>query len=153
MQLNYRFATIREVDIYYNWVNDPIVRKNSYNISEISYKQHLAWFTEKLLNKKCFLYYFEVNNIPAGQVRIESKDLESIIGISIDKHFRGKSLAHKMLVMASTDFLNQNCSKSITAYIKKDNKNSYSAFSKAGYVEKDIVTVSDILSYKMIKSL
>jgi RimJ/RimL family protein N-acetyltransferase len=151
MQLSLRFATIREVDIYYKWASDPLVRRNSYTVNEISYENHVSWFSKKLLDKNCFLYFFEFNNIPAGQVRIDKSQAETVIGISVDENFRGKSLSSKMLVMASENFFQYHAAENITAYIKQENKSSYHSFLKAGFVEIDLLPVNEVMSYKLIK--
>jgi UDP-2,4-diacetamido-2,4,6-trideoxy-beta-L-altropyranose hydrolase len=152
MPLTVRFATIREVDIYYEWANDPLVRKNSYQSLEISYQQHVVWFNKKLLDKNCYLYYFEMEHISAGQVRIEIGKEETVIGISIDGRFRGHSLSSEMLNVATKDFLDKNPKEKIYAYIKKENENSYRSFLKAGFNDDQILTVSGSLSYKMFKT-
>jgi RimJ/RimL family protein N-acetyltransferase len=151
MELKYRYASIREAELYFAWANDKLVRQNSYENGKISFEQHLNWFNSKLLNKHCYLYVFFVDELAAGQVRIEIGIKETVIGISLDDKFRGKSLSSEMILKASLDFLNQNQNQVITAYIKLENVSSYKSFLKAGFTVIEEVLVRDFKSYKLIK--
>jgi RimJ/RimL family protein N-acetyltransferase len=151
MELKLRFATIRDIDIYYEWTNDPIVRKNSYHQTEIIYQQHVSWFKNRLHDKNCYLYFFSEAGIPIGQVRIDIGVEDTVIGVSVDQKFRGRSLSAKMLIMATDDFLDTNPNQKIHAYIKEKNLASYKAFLKAGFKEAEKITIHGVESFKLIK--
>lgn len=150
-KLHFRFATEEDVDLYYEWANDPAVRSNSYSSSAVIYENHVKWFREKLNNPDYFFYLFlNLSDVPVGQVRIV-KGPETIIGISIDPAFRGKSLGVEMLRMACEDFLNKHKKEEIIAYIKKENTASYFTFKKAGFSDEEVVMEQNCLSYKLYK--
>ena len=151
-KIHFRFAKETDVDVYYKWTNDPAVRINSYNQSEVTYENHVKWFHSKLASQNCFMYYFlNEENIPIGQIRIEKGEKETVIGISIDSTQRGKGLASRMLKMASEDYLKKHTLEVITAYIKVENTSSYQSFIKAGYGNEELVTEQGSKSYKLIK--
>ena len=152
MELTLRFATIRDIDTYFEWANDEEVRKNSFHSDAISYENHVAWFKNKLLNPDSFLYFFTCNQQVVGQVRIEVLKSETIIGISVDKNFRGKSLSTPMLQLAASVFFEYHPQKQITAYIKQENISSYKSFKNAGFEEKEMVIENGFKSYKLIKT-
>jgi len=151
MELNFRFATIRELDIYFKWANDPLVRNYSFDNKPVPLDKHVEWFKSKLLSAECFLYFFTSDFVPAGQVRIERSAEEIIIGISVDEQFRGRSLSSRILTQASDDFSKTHPGEKITAYIKTENQASYKSFLRAGFSELEIVHVNGIKSYKLIK--
>ena len=151
MELKYRFATIREVDIYYRWAIDPVVRKQSFRSEPVEFRQHENWFINKLLSKNCFLYFFTLGNTPFGQVRIEIGEGETIIGISLDEAFRGSAMSSKLLLQATDDFLQIMPGQKIIAYIKTENQVSYKSFLTAGFSYSDIVVIEEVKSYKLIK--
>ncbi|HLP13040.1 MAG TPA: GNAT family N-acetyltransferase [Flavobacteriales bacterium] len=152
--LTLRMADKNDCDLYYKWANDELVRANSFHSGNISYEKHVLWFNDKINDRNTFFYLFtEHGNMPAGQVRIEKKEKETVIGISIDEAFRGKSLAAKMLVMASNDFLSKFPQEKILAYIKTSNQASYRAFLKAGFMLRETAVVSGAESYILIKTL
>jgi UDP-2,4-diacetamido-2,4,6-trideoxy-beta-L-altropyranose hydrolase len=151
-KLHFRFANEKDVDLYFDWANDDIVRNNSYNQNKVIYEDHVKWFNSKLKSKDCNFYLFlNEDNVPVGQVRIVKGETETVIGISIDKEFRGKSLGTEMLKQACEDFLSKYKNEVITAYIKLENKASYSIFKKAGFSNEEIVTEQNFQSYKLFK--
>ncbi len=152
LNVNFRFATLSDADLYYKWANDSIVRQNSFNTSEISYEQHINWFTNKLNSTDCFFYLFlNEENMPVGQVRIDKSNNEIIIGISIDENHRGKGLGLQLLNQASNDYLHKFPKSEIIAYIKEENIASINQFSKAGFVKTENVMVSECKSYRFKK--
>ncbi len=149
--IEFRKATITDTDLYFQWTNDDTVRQNSYEQNKINYEDHVAWFKNKLSSPDCFFYLFTKNNEPVGQVRIENKKEETVIGVSIDEKFRGKGLGSLMLEIASTDFFIQFPYKTINAYIKEDNAASIAIFKKANFENEEKVMVSGTKSLKLRK--
>lgn len=151
-KIHFRFAKETDIDTYFKWTNDSLVRSNSYNQSEVSYKNHVKWFQSKLTSENCFLYFFlNEENVPVGQIRIEKGEKETVIGISIDSMHRGKGLASTMLKMASEDYLKKHTLEVITAYIKAENTSSYHSFLKAGFNDEILVTEQGVKSFKLFK--
>lgn len=129
-----RPAELSDVDLYYKWANDLLVRQNSFNSEEINYQQHVNWFTNKLNSPECYFFLFlNYQNIPVGQIRIDKSENEKIIGISIDENFRGKGYGIEMLNMACNRYLSKFPNEEIIAYIKENNIASINQFSKAGF--------------------
>jgi UDP-2,4-diacetamido-2,4,6-trideoxy-beta-L-altropyranose hydrolase len=151
MSLSFRRAQLSDTDLLFAWANDPLVRSNSYNNNPIVYQDHVKWMESCMGSEDCTIYIFEENRVPAGQVRIsKSKTGEIIIGISIDKNFRGKSLGADMIRNAVTEFAITHPGNKIYAYIKKENVSSYKVFEKAGFTLLEMVEEQNIQSYKMI---
>lgn len=134
----FRKPEVKDLDLYFEWTNDELVRSFSYQTDKISYESHVNWFHSKLIDSNCFMYLFEnENGEKIGQVRIQKNGPNAIIGISIDKNHRGKSYASKMIKLASEEFLKLNPSNVIEAYIKTSNESSIIAFQKAGFTFKE----------------
>ncbi len=152
--LKYRFAREEDVDLYYTWANDKVVRENSYNQEEIKYENHVKWFNNKLKSNDCRFYLFLNNNNEAvGQVRIDKNENEVVIGISTDKNHRGKGYASEMLNIATDNYLNTYPDRQIVAYIKLKNEVSYKSFIKANFVECGLLEFANEKSYKLSKKL
>ena len=131
----FRNASESDVDLYYNWTNDPEVRKYSFHTDEIAYGTHVNWFKKKLNSQTCKLFLFlNAVNLPVGQVRIEISDKASVIGISVNKEFRGKGFSTRMLKMASEEYVKLFPGQSIHAYIKHENTASVKSFENAGFI-------------------
>lgn len=153
VNITWRWAKTDDVNTYFRWANDHEVRKYSYNSGEIEYAQHEKWFNTKLSDKECYLYFFEDRSNPVGQVRIDTLNGETTIGISIDKSYRGKSLASRMIQIASEDYHTKFPSKIIVAYIKVENTASYKSFLNAGFSNQTIITYNGFSSYKLLKKI
>jgi len=150
--LNFRLANREDVLLYFNWANEESVRKNSYNSQPIEYPDHCNWFYNRLSSERCKFYLFiNLDGIPVGQVRIESNESETVIGISADPNFRGKSLSSKMLRKSTDHYLAQHAHHVIVAYIKDDNEASYKSFLAAGFSENELVQIDGVNSYRLIK--
>jgi RimJ/RimL family protein N-acetyltransferase len=153
MKLKFRKANIEDAQLYFNWANDKTVRENSFNRSEINFDQHVAWFSNKLRSTNCFFYLFiNEEEKPVGQVRIDNTDGETIIGISIDEHFRGKGLGLGMLTQACNDYFKIFPKAEIIAYIKEENSASINLFTKANFIKIANLKVGDNNSYKFHKT-
>jgi RimJ/RimL family protein N-acetyltransferase len=144
MQIHHRKAKLSDLNLYFEWTNDPATRSNSFNTQEVDYQGHTNWFSRKIDDKKALLLVFEnEKNIPVGQIRIEQKTDENIVGISIDKNFRGLGLAVPMLTSACEAFFTEFQAKNIHAYIKKTNLASLNSFKKAGFEVIEELLVND----------
>lgn len=152
MQIHHRKAKISDLNLYFEWTNDPATRSNSFNTQEVDYQEHTNWFSKKIDDKKALLLVFEnEENFPIGQIRIEQKTDENIIGISIDKNFRGLGLAVPMLTNACEVFFTEFQEKNIHAYIKKTNLASLNSFKKAGFEIINELVISNETSYLLEK--
>ncbi len=150
--LSFRLANENDVDLFFNWANDKVVRDNSYNKEKIEYNSHVKWFNNKIKSIDCKFYVFlNKLNEEVGQVRIENLKSETIIGISIDENHRGHNYAVEMLLKATADFFNQNPNEIIVAYIKINNVASYKSFIKSGFGNEEIVEVNNEKSFKLYK--
>lgn len=130
--IEFREANIKDIETYFKWRNDPIVRALSFNSEIISYEAHKEWFLNKINDENCSMLLFFDKNTLVGQTRIEKKSLnQSIINISIPSESRGKGYSTSIIKEASRFFLKQNPKFIINAYIKKTNFKSIRAFEKA----------------------
>ncbi len=152
-KIKFRFADINDMELYFNWTNDPLVRANSYQHESVSYEDHKKWFQSKVNSTDCqfYLFYKEVD-FPIGQVRIDKNGNEVVIGISIGEKSRGKSYGPKMLKAATSDYLKKNPNAIIFAYIKEENIPSQKIFLCAGFNIKEKVNVHGHKSLKLQKT-
>ena len=74
-----------------------MVRAQSFSSEVIPYETHCNWFKQKLVDAKSTLLIIEIDEVPAGIVRFDEKEDGAVIGVSIDKDFRGKGLGSKFI--------------------------------------------------------
>jgi len=146
-----RLASKEDVDLYFNWANDLLVRELSFNQNQIDYDHHVKWFNSKINNPSYSFFLFENEKKEAvGQVRIETNKDETIIGISIDHKHRGVRYGVKMLLLACRDFFSHHPSIEIVAYIKQGNIASIRTFEKAGFKLASNIQIGGVESLRLL---
>ncbi|NCP83747.1 MAG: GNAT family N-acetyltransferase [Flavobacteriaceae bacterium CG_4_9_14_0_8_um_filter_34_30] len=137
-KITYRKITNKDIDLLFEWSNDELTRENSFNTNRIDYVEHQEWFLKKINNKNALYLISEVNNIPAALIRFDMEKDFALMGINLDKKFRGKGL--------SFIFLNDCCilffekyKLPIKAYIKDNNFASINIFLKAGFILEETI--------------
>lgn len=133
----------RDAKPLFELVNDAKVRESSFYSREISWKEHLEWFSKKFKDVNSYFLIVENDGVFAGQIRFEIKEDVALVGISIAKDYRSKDIAKTAMNMALEMFLNKcNDVHCVKAQIKKDNKVSQEFFKKCGYVYSRNVVVN-----------
>lgn len=143
MNIKYRPVEIDDAQLLLNWSKEENVRKYSFSNHTPTFQEHLEWLRNKLNNTSCYFYICEVDSIPAGLVRFEKQDNLCVIGISIDKSFRGRGLSSVFLLGTIQNYRKANNKEVVRAYIKVDNKASVKAFEKAGFKFKSKSSVNN----------
>ena len=141
----------KDVNLIYQWSNDPVTRQNSFNSDPINYEDHIKWFQNKLKDENSTYYICEVNAIPAGLVRFDTSGDITTIGILIDENFRGKKLAQEFL-QASCRKFRQKSDNQIFAFIKKENIASLKSFQKADFVLDSATKINNFHALKYVYS-
>lgn len=146
-------ASILDIEDLYHLANDSVVRQNSFHPAEISWDIHVAWFNEKLKDKKCFFYVIrDTLQTLVGQIRfdeIEAKQKNYLISFSLAKNFRGKGLGKYLLAEAIKIISEFTTIEQLVAYIKNDNETSLHCFIKAGFSIIDKENLHDNEVYKL----
>lgn len=133
--IHFRKASFQDVTQYFEWVNNPLVRTQSFNTNKISIEEHTKWFTKAINDNSKLMLIFSDNNVNIGQVRVEiTAESEAIIDISIDEKQRGNGYASQLLQIATDEFLCINPQHIINAHIKTENIASIKSFLKAGFI-------------------
>ncbi len=143
MEIKYRLVTFNDAQLLFNWSKDEKVKKFSFSNNTSTFEEHTKWLENKINNRSCCFYICEVDSVPAGLVRFEKQSDECVIGISVDKDYRGKGLSSVFLSGTIEKYRNSHNNEVILAYIKIDNKASVKAFEKAGFVFKSESSVNN----------
>lgn len=132
-----RTATKADMDLLFEWANDPQVRKKSFSTQKISYEEHKKWFEDLLKDKKRKQYIYMVDGKAIGQARVGLDKGTAEISYSICAAKRGlgfgRSLLRMVCLQAKQDF------PEILKFIgevKPENEVSQKAFLSAGFQAK-----------------
>lgn len=133
----FRKATSQDINLVFEWANDPVTRSNSFNQNPIPYENHTKWFSNKLASDSCIMLILEADNQPVGILRLDivSDDPKTAeISYSISPLHRGKGYGTQMI--ASVKVLPEISEfeiQKLIANVKESNVSSQICFEKAGY--------------------
>jgi UDP-2,4-diacetamido-2,4,6-trideoxy-beta-L-altropyranose hydrolase len=147
-EIGFKKAHREDVDILFKWINDPEVRSQSLSANNITYEEHVTWFSKKIADRNCYLYIAYKNDIPVGMLRFDLHGDEVLINYLVDKFQRGKGIGNSIIKNGVTQFLNDSCFKgTIKAVVKSSNTASLKIFEKAGFKKDD--EAPGIIQFKM----
>ena len=136
MKAYIRKASEDDMDLLYQWVNDEMVRANSFSTAWISYEEHKKWFMDLLADcwRQQYIYVYEQEEI--GQIRLTINGEKAEIGYSIQKDKRcmghGKILLRLLTKQVKKDFP---AIKKLVAKVKSENVASQKVFIQLGFEE------------------
>ncbi|MDA3970194.1 MAG: GNAT family N-acetyltransferase [Desulfobulbaceae bacterium] len=111
-----RPATMRDADMLLDWRNDPETRKASYNTSEVTKNDHIAWLTKTLDNSNRRLFVAEEDGAPIGTVRADLSEGVWELSWTMAPYARGRGVAKRMVAL-----LVQQITEPIRAEVKAGN--------------------------------
>lgn len=132
--VSFRLATEWDSDLLFSWVNDAKVRKNSFSSDEISYEEHMKWFSGVLSSDDIEIFIYRMNEEPVGQVRLKYEGEIATISYSISAKFRGQGFGKRMIheIAELIQQLHPEVS-TLIAKVKGDNIASQKIFESDGY--------------------
>lgn len=129
-----REARASDMDLLFEWANDPIVRNNSFHTEPIPYDVHKKWFEKMMSNENVLQFIMMEDDKPVGQIRLNTTDEEAEIGYSIAAESRGKGYGRKILQLIA-EMINERYPhiKKLIAKVKPENEASKKIFEGEGY--------------------
>lgn len=133
--LTLRTAEPGDARLLFDWVNDPVVRAQSFTQTAIPWQDHERWFARKLADARCLLLIAEdAQGNPVGQVRFDlTDDASAIISVAIAPAYRGRGYGAAAIARACETLRLLHGARTVLAYIRRDNLASQGAFSRAGF--------------------
>jgi acetyltransferase-like isoleucine patch superfamily enzyme len=132
-----RAASEADMEILFEWANEPLVRQNSFSVKEISYDEHKKWFTRLLKDPHQKQYMYIQDGEAIGQARICLDGAKAKISYSICADKRkmgyGKRILWEVCRLAKQDFP---WVETFVGEVKPENTASQKAFLSAGFLEK-----------------
>lgn len=129
-----REALQSDVDLLYEWANDPIVRQNSFQTEEIPYDVHREWFDRMMENRNIVQYILMNGEEPVGQIRLMIDGDTAEIGYSISALHRRKGYGRRILQLILEKVKRKYPEiKKLIAKVKPTNIASKKLFESEGY--------------------
>ena len=123
--------------LLYEWRNDSLVRKNSFNGNEINSEDHQNWLDDTLNNPDIFFFIMESAAEQIGQVRLNRTDNLCVVSYSIAEKYRVQGYGKLILQLAENQCVVDNIADCLAGYVKKSNIASQIIFRSLGYSETD----------------
>ena len=123
-----------DIDLLFNWANDPVTRKNAFHTEKIPYEDHERWFSKLLSDPYQQQYIFLKNGKPVGQIRFSIENDEALISYSISPDDRGLGYGSLMIDMAKNRFHEDHPEvRKLIGQVKRENRASSKCFEKCGF--------------------
>lgn len=149
--LEIRKATEEDVLVYFNWVNEASVRRNSIRQEPILLEDHTRWFQKKVSDPSSNLYIFHKEGKPVGQVRLDKHRAFGEIDYSIDMDFRNLGMGKIILNKAIEAFKTENPGVGIKGVVKESNIASNRVFLSLGFSLKGKKMIDGVTYHVYIK--
>jgi len=144
-----RKVTRDDMDLLFQWANDPVVRANAFSTEQIPYENHQKWFTARMKDPDTAMYLYLQDDVPVGQIRLDIADKEAEIDYSIAPEYRGKGYGKKMLLHLETVVRESLPHIAVLlGKVKLENQSSRHAFLKAGFQETPSMEEMNYILYK-----
>jgi len=134
-KLSLRSVTINDCEQLWNWVNDALVRENSFSSELITWDEHKNWFEKVINDSFSSLYIAESERTEAvGQIRFDVVDNVADIDYFISSFYRGigvgKYLVQEGILKLKKDY---NGALIFQGRVKPQNLVSNRIFEKLGF--------------------
>ncbi len=138
--LRLRNATDADCRLLWEWANDPETRAGAFSPDPIPWETHVQWFTERLSDPASVLYVaMNGDGAAVGQVRYQLQANRAVLSVNIDRRFRGKGYARRVVHLANRRLFQASDVRFIDAFVKTDNLASLKTFPAAGF-EREALT-------------
>lgn len=128
-----RDACIDDLDLYFEWINDPDGRNNSLSSYLIEYEDHCIWFNKKIASYDTYLWILKYNDTPVGQIRFEFENGYFIISYFIDSRYRGKGMGLSIVKIGIERLLKIRKDVALKALVKQTNIASCKIFEQLNF--------------------
>lgn len=149
MSLQLRRACQADMDLLFQWANDPTVRKNAFHTEQIPYENHIKWFAKMMADASVYQYLLCDGALPIGQIRLNIEENEAVIDYSISAENRGKGYGSQLLRMIPKQVIQDKITgvTKIVGQVKYGNTASARAFERCGYHKKEM---QEYIQYELI---
>lgn len=145
-----RRATVHDCMLFFHWKNDPVTLANSFQSDPVLLENHTTWFTRALQNPALLLLIGETpDGIPVGQVRFDTHEHTTVVGITVAPEFRGQKLGAPLLKAGCDYFHALFPSNPVDAFIKTENTASRKIFAAAGFELQETTSVGEHPAIRM----
>lgn len=132
--LDFRYATLEDAALLWQWANDNETRKWSFSPAPIEWETHSRWLKGKLDNPgSIFLIATVSGSTVVGQVRFDLESNAATLSIGLDPDYRGRGFGARIIDRAVRAAFQKADVAFVKALVKVGNIPSSRAFAKANF--------------------
>ncbi|KHM52665.1 hypothetical protein NZ47_03435 [Anaerovibrio lipolyticus] len=129
-QLFLRPATLDDINVLFEWVNEPAVRQNSFNTAIINFEEHESWYKNALSKDTTQIFILMKDGQPIGQIRLTAKGQAWDIDYSVDVNYRGNGYGGRLFELVEQELQK---GTELVGEVKSSNVASQKVFERQGY--------------------
>jgi UDP-2,4-diacetamido-2,4,6-trideoxy-beta-L-altropyranose hydrolase len=139
-----------DLEMVFEWINDPEVRLQSYNQQPVAMDDHRNWFNAKVSGQPCYYYIIHAEKGDMGQIRFTISGSEATLGFLVAPGYRGMGWGSVILkkgikrLLADAPHVRQ-----IIGYVKRSNPASQKSFLKCNFKEESTTDYPDSFRYTL----
>jgi UDP-2,4-diacetamido-2,4,6-trideoxy-beta-L-altropyranose hydrolase len=147
--LRIRGALLEDLELLFEWANDPVTRANSYSTAPIDHETHVHWFQQALNDPGVSIFIVEEDGVSIAQIRFSITSDGGMISFSVSPGSRGKGLSKHVLALGTNRIKAHHPDlRRVFGYVRKDNIPSVRAFERAGFTAVAEEPVHGVLSLR-----
>ena len=125
---------VKDMDLLYEWVNDPLCRINYFNTSVVTYSEHQEWFKKIINDANTKIFIANVGSKNVGQIRLSLSETNIEVSYSVAEEYRGMGYGTRLLALAEKWIKDNNFGEiRVVGKVKKHNYSSCKCFNMNGY--------------------
>lgn len=133
-ELSLRKAGKGDMEQYFLWANDPVVRENSFQQKPITWQEHFSWFNKKTSSGLTEMWVLKTAlGLPVGQIRFDINNETADISYCLDSMVRERGWGSHLIKLGINKIVSFRNLKMIQARVKKDNLASRNIFLKLDF--------------------
>ena len=134
--ISLRPLDITDLELMYEWRNEPFIVEFSTSRKEVSLEEHCLWFENSLKNKDRMIYIVLHNEKPIGQIRYDKdNDEDIIISAYLSSSYTSKGYGIEAINKGNELIKNVWNNVNIIAQVRVENKRAINGFSHAGFIQ------------------
>ncbi|MEX1002979.1 MAG: UDP-2,4-diacetamido-2,4,6-trideoxy-beta-L-altropyranose hydrolase [Crocinitomicaceae bacterium] len=138
-----------DVQLLFQWANDPLVRSQSLNPKPITFEEHEQWLQNKLADKNSLLFIGHQDEDAVGQIRFDQKEDHILLSYLVAEMYRGRGLGYELVARGLKALKLLVDQGEILAQVKLKNLASQKVFERLGFVKFECSDNREIIEYKI----
>ncbi len=146
-----RLVKDEDVELLWQWANDPDVRQSAFHSGMIAWDEHRQWFSHKRRDPQCYQFMaLDARGIPVGQLRFDISGDEAEVDVSVAKDERRKGYGSLLISLGVKELMQMVPVRAVHAYVKPDNYASIKSFQKADFADQGLEVVKGISAVHLL---